>query len=258
MTASPSPLRRIDEENGTLVRLVLDRPKANIVDAAMMAGLRTELQHLRSAHVVRAILIEGSGPHFSFGASVEEHRADRVLGMLATFHGLFRDLAASRKVLLAVVRGNCLGGGLEVAAYCHRVFAAPDAKLGNPEIKLGVFAPVASLVLPERMGRGRADEMLLTGRVIAAEEARQAGLVDEIADDPGAAALAWYRTHLAPLSAAALGFAVEAARYRFDQAFFPALDVLERRYLDGLMRTHDATEGLDAFLAKRTPTWMHR
>jgi cyclohexa-1,5-dienecarbonyl-CoA hydratase len=258
VSAAAKVVRRVVEPDGSLVRLVLDRPKGNILDAEMMAALRAELREVARAPEVRTLLFEGSGAHFSFGASVEEHRPARVAEMLGAFHALFRELAASRKVLVAAVRGNCLGGGLELAAYCHRVFASRDAKLGNPEIKLGVFAPVASLVLPERMGRGRADELLLSGRTLGADEACAAGLVDHVADDPSAAALAWHAANLASLSASSLGFAVEAARYRFDQAFFAALAQLERRYLEGLMRTHDAGEGLEAFLAKRAPTWKHR
>ena len=258
MNLAAACVRKSVELDGSLVRLVLNRPKANLLDAEMMRALRAELSEVALLPGVRTLLFEGAGAHFCFGASVEEHRPEHVAEMLGAFHALFRELAKSRKVLLAAVRGNCLGGGLELAAYCHRVFASHDARLGNPEVRLGVFAPVASLVLPERMGRGAADELLFTGRTFDAEEARAAGLVDQVADDPAAAALAWHASHLAPLSASSLGFAVEAARYRFDLAFFAALERLERRYLDDLMRTHDASEGLEAFLAKRAPTWKHR
>lgn len=257
MSTTSIPVRAAVEADGSLVRLLLDRPKGNVIDGEMMAALRAEVAAAAARPAVRTIVFEGAGAHFSFGASVEEHRPERVADMLRAFHALFRELAASRKVLIAVVRGNCLGGGLELAAFCHRVFAAPDAKLGNPEIKLGVFAPVSSLVLPARIGRAAADDLLLTGRTIGAAEAEACGLVDHVAVDPGAAALAWHALNLSSLSASSLGFAVEAARFTFDSEFFRALDELERRYLEGLMRTHDACEGLEAFLAKRPPSWKH-
>lgn len=251
-----APVVATVEEDGGLLRLVLARPKGNILDAAMIEALRAAVRGAEPR--VRAILLEGQGRHFSFGASVEEHRPDQVGDLLPAFHALFRELLGAGKALLAAVRGQCLGGGLELAAACHRVFAAPDASLGQPEVKLGVFAPVASLVLPLRLGQARADDLLLSGRAVGAEEALRLGLVDEVAPDPAAAALAWHRTHLAPLSAAGLRHAVLAGRQLLRRALDEELPRLERLYLDELMATADAREGIDAFLHRRPPAWSHR
>lgn len=253
---SDAPVRAVLEEDGALLRLVLARPKGNVLDRAMIDALRAEVREADAA--TRSILIEGEGRHFSFGASVEEHRADLVGDMLPAFHALFRDLLGAGKVLLAAVRGQCLGGGLELAAACHRVFAAPDATLGQPEVKLGVFAPIASLVLPLRIGQARADDLLLTGRSVSAEEALGLGLVDELAADPTEAARAWHRLHLAPLSAAGLRRAALAARALMRRALDDDLPRLERLYLDDLMSTLDAREGIEAFLQRRPPAWSHR
>jgi cyclohexa-1,5-dienecarbonyl-CoA hydratase len=175
--------------------------------------------------------------------------------MLSAFHGLFRAMLAASVPTAAVVRGQCLGGGLELASFCTRVFAAPDAKLGQPEIKLGVVAPLASFWLPERVGRSAAEDLLLTGRSVGADEARALRLVDEVADDPTAAALGWARTHLGPLSASSLRHAQRLARagvaLRFDQEIAAA----ERAYRDELMKSADANEGLRAFLEKRPARW---
>jgi cyclohexa-1,5-dienecarbonyl-CoA hydratase len=252
------PVRRTPEVDGTLLRLVLDRPKGNVLDAAMVSALRAEVGAARADPQVRALLIEGEGKHFSFGASVDEHRKENVAAMLATFHGLFRDLDGCGKVVLAAVRGQCLGGGLELAAFCHRVFAAPDAQLGCPEIKLGVFAPIGSIVLPLRVGPGRAADLLLTGRSLEAEQALAWGLVDELAADPGAAAIAWHRTNLAPLSGVAVAHAARAVRHAFSRELRASIDALEDQYLDELVATHDANEGIAAFIEKRTPAWTHR
>lgn len=243
------------EEEDALLRLVLSRPKANILDGAMLIALEDAVRAAPTR--VRAVLFEGAGAHFSFGASVEEHRPARVRDMLARFHGLFRALAGSGKVLLAAVRGQCLGGGLELAAFCHRVFASPDARLGQPEVRLGVFAPIASVILPLRLGQARADDLLVTGRSVEAEEALRLGLVDEVSPDPSAAARAWVREHLAPRSAAGLRHVVLAGRVALRRALEEDLPVLERQYLDELMATNDAREGLEAFLEKRRPRWMH-
>jgi cyclohexa-1,5-dienecarbonyl-CoA hydratase len=178
--------------------------------------------------------------------------------MLATFHGLFRTALRCAVPMLAAVRGQCLGGGLELASFCHRVVVSPNAQLGQPEILLGVFAPFASFFLPERVGRGVADDLLLTGRSLGAEEAVAVGLCDQIAEDPLVTVLHYAREHLMPRSASSLRHAVAAARLDIEQRFERQIGDLERLYLEGLMKTADAQEGLIAFLEKRPPVWSHR
>jgi cyclohexa-1,5-dienecarbonyl-CoA hydratase len=175
--------------------------------------------------------------------------------MLRGFHRLFHLLLEANVVTLAAVRGQCLGGGLELAGFCNRLFAAPDARLGQPEIVLGVFAPVASVALVERVGRSHAEDLCLSGRSLTAQEAHRIGLVDEIADDPDAAALAYAREHLLPRSASSLRLALRATRVGYAERFRHALAEVERLYLEELMSTADATEGLQAFLEKRSPSW---
>ena len=151
-----TPLHVELEKDGALLRLRLSRPKANIVDAAMIAALRSALDGHLSGTRLRAVLLEAEGPHFSFGASVEEHLPGSCAAMLRELHALILQLVASPVPVLVAVRGQCLGGGLEVAAAGHLIFAAPGATLGQPEIKLAVFAPAASCLLPERIGLSRA------------------------------------------------------------------------------------------------------
>jgi cyclohexa-1,5-dienecarbonyl-CoA hydratase len=165
----------------------------------------------------------------------------------------------SHIVVIAAVRGQCLGGGLELATVCHRIVASADARFGQPEIVLGVFAPVASIVLTERIGRGHAEDLCLSGRSITAAEAFRMGLVDELAEaDPMEAALAYAREHLLAKSASSLRLAVQAARAGLVTRLSRDLPAVERLYLEQLMITHDAAEGLRAFLDKRLPVWRHR
>jgi cyclohexa-1,5-dienecarbonyl-CoA hydratase len=243
--------------DGAVWRVRLARPKANVVDEAMTRALDEVFVEARAAHDLKAIVLGADGPNFSFGASVPEHLPDRVAGMLARFHGLFRTIAAAAVPVVAAVRGHCLGGGLELAAFCHRLIAAPDAKFGQPEIALGVFAPVASLLLPQRIGRAAAEDLCLSGRTIGASEALRIGLCDAIADDPDAAALAWARDDLGRHSASSLRHAVRAVRGPFLQTFLRDLADLERAYLEDLMATHDAREGIEAFVAKRPAVWRN-
>ena len=242
-------------EGDAIWRVLLIGSKGNIIDAALCAALESVFRDAGRTRELKAILLEGDGKHFSYGASVEEHLPDAVGGMLRAFHGLFAAMLESAVATLAVVRGRCLGGGLELASFCHRVFASPDAVLGQPEIALGVFAPVASLFLRERTGRGPAEDLCLSGRTIGAPEALAVGLVDVVADDPFQSALAYAREHFLPRSAASLRHAVRAVRGDLEARFSADIAVQERQYLDRLMRTHDAEEGIRAFLEKRPPRW---
>ena len=155
-------------DGGAIWRVALGGSKGNVLDAAAMDALAALFREVAAAPHLKAIVLEGQGPHFSFGASVQEHLPPHVGPMLARFHGALLAMLDSAVPVLAAVRGQCLGGGLELVSLCHRVFAARDAKLGQPEIVLGVFAPVASIVLAERAGRGASDDLCLSGRSVAA------------------------------------------------------------------------------------------
>jgi len=252
------PLRVWFEAEGRLLRLRLSRPKANIVDAEMIAALDKALtEHLDNASL-SAVLLDAEGPHFSFGASVEEHAPGKCVDMLRSIHALVLRLVESPVPVLVAVRGQCLGGGLEVALAGHLIFTAPDASLGQPEMKLGVFAPAASCLLPEVIGPQRAIDLLLSGRSVTGTEAVAMGLAFVAAADPEAAALLYFNEHLKPKSASSLRYAVKAARCDFAARVKAKIATVEQLYLDGLMKTYDAVEGLDAFLGKRPAKWEHR
>jgi cyclohexa-1,5-dienecarbonyl-CoA hydratase len=257
-SAAVGPVEIWLDRDEALLRLRLDRPKANIIDSAMIASLAQGFAAYAEPGAVRAALIDAEGPHFSFGASVEEHLPARCAEMLADLHELIRTMLEWPRPILVAVRGQCLGGGLELALAGNLIFAGADAQFGQPEIKLGVFAPAASCLLPSRIGQGSAEDLLFSGRSIDATEAKALGLVHGVSDDPEAAALAYFDTHLAKKSAAALACAVEAARGGYVPEIERRLTQVERLYLNRLMQTHDANEGLDAFLAKRQPIWEHR
>jgi cyclohexa-1,5-dienecarbonyl-CoA hydratase len=250
-----APLKVWLEESGHLLRLRLNRPKANIVDAAMIAALDDAFTQYAGQADLRAVLLDAEGPHFSFGASVEEHLPAQCADMIAALHGLLKKMVACPVPILVAAQGQCLGGGLEVAMAGNLIFAAPDAQFGQPEIRIGVFAPAASVLMPERIGRAQAEDLLFSGRSIGADEAWRIGLASQIADDPAAAALTYYRENLAPLSASSLRHAVRGAREEMVARVAAGLDRVERLYLDDLMTTADATEGLEAFIEKRAANW---
>jgi len=253
-----SDLIRLESmDDGAFWRVTFGGARGNILDRATMADLAATFRRARATRALKAICLEGAGADFSFGASVQEHLPAEVPAMLAGLRALVLDLLESGVVVLASVRGQCLGGGLELASVCHRVFASPDAILGQPEIALGAFAPLASIVLPMRIGRAHAEDLCLTGRTIGADTALSIGLVDKIATDPVLAALTWARTHLAGRSASSLRLAVRAIRADLTARIRSELPVLETLYIEELMATSDAVEGVRAFLEKRPPVWRH-
>jgi len=252
------PLKTWLEADGRLLQLRLDRPKANLVDAAMIAALDKALvEHLGNGNL-GAIILDAEGPHFSFGASVEEHLPDQCAAMLSALHRLILRMVESPVPILVAVRGQCLGGGLELALAGHLMFVAPEANLGQPEMKLGVFAPAASCLLPELVGPMRAFDLLVSGRSITGAEAVAIGIAHEAVADPKRAALSYFEEHLKPKSASSLRHAVKAARLDYIARVKAKIRAVERLYLDELMATHDAVAGLEAFIAKRSPQWQHR
>lgn len=252
------PVKIWFEGQGRLLRLRLSRPKANLIDAAMISALDLALsEHIRN-HQISAVLLDAEGPHFSFGASVEEHLPKQCAAMLEGLHRLLLRMIECPVPVLTAIHGQCLGGGLEVALAGHLIFVAPDAMLGQPEMKLGVFAPAASCLLPEMIGPVRSLDLLVSGRSISGREAAAIGIAHAVADDPERAALAYFDDHLKPKSASSLRYAVTAARVDYIARVRDKIRTVERLYLDELMVTHDAMAGLEAFIAKRTPQWQHR
>ncbi len=248
-------------EDGTVLRILLNRPKGNVLSAEMMGEIGAALAAHEDEPHLRLVLLRGAGGNFSFGASVEEHRRDQAPAMLHTFHRFIRQVASYPVPVAALVEGRCLGGAFELTLACHLVFASPSARFGCPEIKLAVFPPVLAVAGPARLGGALAERLLLTGDEIDAVAAERADFVTAIFEgDVEAAFYAWYRAHLLPLSACALRQAVRAARSCSPllSALGDPLDAAERLYVDRVLASHDGNEGIEAFLARRPPAWQDR
>ncbi len=244
----------------TIAHIVLDDGQGNVLDNIMMLEILDRLQAIGQDPKIKLITFQGAGAHFSFGASVEEHTKEFAEAMLRTFHKIFMDLLQLRIPTLALVSGQCLGGGMELALICSVILADKSARFGQPEIRLGVFPPPASILLPERIGLARAEELLLTGRSVDADEAQRIGLVHAVYDDKDkleAAAEDWILKHVVPKSASSLRFASHAARIKLNHLMNNFLPQLERLYVTQLMETRDANEGITAFLEKRKPQWAN-
>lgn len=244
--------------NDTVAQVILNDGKGNVLDHIMVEELQSLLIGFKKSAQLKLITFEGEGKHFSFGASVEEHRKEFAEAMLRGFHQLFYLLRDLSIPCVAKISGQCLGGGFELAMMCNFIFTDKTAKLGQPEISLGVFPPPASIILPEKIGYAKAEELLITGKSITADEAKSIGLINHLLDDkPGLNTWVdeWISIHVVPKSASSLRFAVKAARVKFNHILSNFLPQLETLYLHQLMQTHDANEGISSFLEKRKPVW---
>ncbi len=246
-------------EDGTLLRLVLDRPKGNVLTLEMMKALSEALTDQKDNSHLRMVFIRGAGKHFSFGASVEEHQKEQAPSMLAGFHAMIRQVAAYPVPIAALVEGSCLGGAFELILACHFVFAAPSANMGCPEIKLGVFPPVLAAIGSYRLGGPLTEQLVLTGATIDAVAAEKAGLVAAVfkGENPEEELLEWYRKNLRPLSAFSIRQANRVTRMGSGmiKALEDPLDQIERQYIDEVLASHDGNEGIASFIERRKPTW---
>lgn len=248
----------IQTETEHFYQITLADPPLNILDIAMMEELLEALQSVESNRAV--LIIDAAGDRaFSAGASVQDHLEDRVERMLEVFHECCRRIHRMGMVTVALVDAPALGGGAELAFSCDLVLASERAKFGQPEILLGVFPPVAihqlSRLLPPRIGF----EMLVTGEPISAERAFELGLVNAVFRSEGfrESAERWLEK-IHRQSASSLWFLKRAFRKAATEDFDRRLAESERFYLEELMKTEDAVEGLNAFIEKRPPTWKHR
>jgi cyclohexa-1,5-dienecarbonyl-CoA hydratase len=259
MTVLPK-LERITLDVGPPVaRITLTNPPQNVIDLRMMDELLASLEQIEQRNDVSIVILSGGEKTFSAGVDVAAHTPDQVATMLGKFHSVIRALIATRKVTIAAVRGNCLGGGAELALVCDMVYSTASAKWGFPEIKLACFPPVAAIALSAAVGQKRAADLILSGRTISGDEAKQIGLAnDAVADADLDRVVDQSVARLSELSPAALAV-TKKALYSWDAIHFDkGLQRAEKIYLDELMQTADAHEGITAFLEKRKPVWKGR
>jgi cyclohexa-1,5-dienecarbonyl-CoA hydratase len=237
-------------------RLVIDRPPVNVLDIATLEALNAALAEAAADRTLKVLALSGAGRAFCAGVDVADHTADRVERMLQVFHAAVRRLMAFEAPVIALVHGAALGGGCELALACDFVLASDSLKIGQPEIQLAVFPPVAVALLNRLIGRQNALDLVLTGRTLNADEAQRMGLVSRVfpAAEFAAAAEAVLAS-LAAQSNAAMRLAKRAVRGGAGLPFAPALERAEDLYLNELMPLDDAHEGIAAFIEKRRPVW---
>jgi len=238
--------------------ITLNRPPVNVLNIAMMEEINGVLESWQGEKDLKLVLFDAVGKCFSAGVDVGEHMGDMAPKMIGVFHRMFRLMDRLGIPTMASVYGSCLGGGCEVAVFCDLVISSEDAKYGQPEVMVGVFPPIAAQIMPRIIGRKAAMDLILSGRIISAEEALGMGLINKIVakDDLNSATADFCKPYL-KLSAEVLRKTKKAIMAGLMDDFEPSLKVIEDIYLNELMPTADAQEGLNAFMEKRKPVWKN-
>lgn len=238
--------------------VTFNRPPVNVLNIAMMNEINDVLTSWQGNKDLKVVLFNAKGKCFSAGVDVGEHMGDLAPKMIEAFHRIFRLMDNLGTLTVASVYSSCLGGGCEVAVFCDLVIAGEGAKFGQPEIQVGVFPPIAAQIMPRIIGRKAAMDLILSGRIISAAEALQMGLVNNVVKDEDLEKEtdAFVKSYL-KLSAEVLRQAKKAVTAGLRDDFEPSLKAIEDIYLNELMKTHDAQEGLKAFLEKRKPVWKN-
>jgi len=238
--------------------ITLNRPPVNVLNISMMEEINDVLKGWLDNKDLKVVLFNAKGKCFSAGVDVGEHMGDLVTKMIEVFHGMFRLIDRLGIPTVASVYGSCLGGGCELAIFCDLVIASEGAKFGQPEILVGVFPPIAAQIMPRIMGRKDAMDLILSGRTLPAEEARGMGLINKVVkeDDLESATADFIKPYLG-LSAEVLRKTKKAITVGLRDDLEPSLKLIEDIYLNELMNTADAQEGLKAFLEKRKPAWKN-
>ena len=240
-----------------IATITLDQAPVNVLDIPMMTEMNTALDEIASQDVA-VIVFNAVNKAFCAGVDVSDHAEDKVDEMVKQFHGIFRRLASNDALTIATVNGAALGGGMELACFCDVVLASAKSKFGQPEVKVGVFPPVAAAMLPLQIGTRKAIELVVCGDTIKADEAHRIGLVSHVFDvETFEGDVETYVSNLRNLSRPVIRMAKKACTVTDRAEVMRRLDEAEKIYMDELMKLSDAHEGIAAFLEKRAANWSH-
>ncbi len=244
-------------ENG-LGTITLNRPPVNVLNIAMMEEINNALDSWQGDKGLKVVLFKAKGKCFSAGVDVGEHMGGLASKMIEVFHGMFRRMDKLGVLTVASVYGSCLGGGCELAIFCDLVLASEGAKFGQPEIQVGVFPPIAAQIMPRIIGRKAAAELIFSGKIISAQEALNLGLINKVVkEEELEKETEIFLKPYMKLSSAVLRLTKKAMMSGLKDDLEPSLRLIEDVYLNELMKTHDAHEGLKAFLEKRKAEWKN-
>jgi cyclohexa-1,5-dienecarbonyl-CoA hydratase len=249
----------IVEKANNIGKIIFNNGPLNILTIGMMEQINKALEGFLEDESLKLVIFDHNGKAFSAGVDVGDHMGDKAPKMIKEFHGIFRKLNKLKCPTLASVKGAALGGGCEIAIFCDIVLTSDKAKFGQPEIKVGVFPPIAVLTFPQIIGNKKAFELIMLGEIIDAEEALKLGISNHIYPiESYEQEFTKFIESFNDLSTVVLKYTNKAFKKALGIDFEAKLDEIEEFYLEELMSTHDANEGLKAFLEKRPPNWQNR
>jgi cyclohexa-1,5-dienecarbonyl-CoA hydratase len=247
------------EEKDMIGRITFNKPPLNVLNIEMMKEINQALEEFQGRYL-KVLIIDADGKAFSAGVDISDHTKEKVNEMIQVFHNIFTNLLKIKAPTVALVNGAALGGGCEVAMFCDIVIASEKAKFGQPEIKVGVLPPVAAAIFPKLMWSKKALELIVTGDIIKADEAKDLGLVNHIlpVEKFEAESEKFINEKLASNSAVVMQLTKRAFIEGVSQNYLNSIKKIEDIYLNELMKTDDANEGLSAFMEKRQPIWKNK
>ncbi|MFX1527490.1 MAG: enoyl-CoA hydratase/isomerase family protein [Promethearchaeota archaeon] len=249
----------IVEKTNSIGKITFNNGPLNILTIRMMEQINEALETFIEDDSLKLVIFDHNGKAFSAGVDVGDHIGEKASRMIKEFHGIFRKLNKIKCPIIASVKGAALGGGCEIALFCDIVLSSDKAKFGQPEIKVGVFPPIAVLAFPHIIGNKKAFELIMLGEIIDANEAHRLGISNQIFPiESYEQQFAQYIESFENLSTIVLQYTKKAFNKALKFDFDRILDEIEEFYLKELMSTHDANEGLLAFLEKRSPNWQNR
>ena len=249
----------IVEKANNIGKIIFNNGSLNILTIGMMEQINEALEGFLEDESLKAVIFAHNGKAFSAGVDIGDHMGDKAPKMIKEFHGIFRNLNKLKCPTIASIKGAALGGGCEIAIFCDIVLTSDKAKFGQPEIKVGVFPPIAVLAFPQIIGNKKAFELIMLGEIIDAEEALRLGITNHIYPlESYEQEFTKFVESFNNLSTIVLQYTNKAFKKALGYDFEAKLDEIEEFYLKELMSTLDANEGLQAFLEKRPPNWQNR
>ncbi|MFX0018864.1 MAG: enoyl-CoA hydratase/isomerase family protein [Promethearchaeota archaeon] len=249
----------IVEKANNIGKIIFNNGSLNILTIAMMEKINETLEDFLKDQSLKAVIFDHNGKAFSAGVDVGDHIGDKAPKMINEFHGIFRKLNKLKCPTIASIKGAAFGGGCEIAVFCDIVLTSDKAKFGQPEIKVGVFPPIAILAFPHIIGNKKAFELIMLGEIIDANEAQTLGISNHVfPHESYEQEFNKFIDSFNDLSTIVLQYTKKAFNIALGIDFETQLDKIENFYLKDLMTTHDANEGLQAFLEKRSPNWQNR
>lgn len=257
----PPPYKYLNYEvRDQVAWITLNRPPLNVMNTEMLLELADAFKNAGGDPAVVAIVVTGAGKAFSAGADVADHMPEKVERFIKAFNEVFYTMWEVDKPIVAAVNGHALGGGCELIIACDMAIASTEAQIGQPEVAVGVYPPIAIPVMPMLVGHMKASELILTGDRVSGAEAASMGLVNKaVPPDKLMEAVNELLAKLKDKSPVVLRITKKALKRAVQlEALREMVEAVTKIYLEELMKTEDAVEGLKAFLEKRKPMWKGR